>query len=208
MWKSMPQLADATVHDYVLMDLDITHRVILVSQAAFEVSFAAPEKRQLPETVSSKAKLPPKKIDPKENPVPDEIGIANGLFNLISQVRSQNLVSIQQQDPIVLERKRIERPLPLLRPATMVVKLHHFCTKSTGYFDGGIRALRIHDIDFGKASNRFQTMRKMSRLISCRNNDGDSNGIGVCAVRGCCPNVLHVLHVQSCSGTKTEAAKM
>jgi hypothetical protein len=67
------------------MDLDITHRVILVSQAALEVSFAAPEKRQLPETVSSKAKLLPKKIDPKENPVPDEIGIANGLFNLMTQ---------------------------------------------------------------------------------------------------------------------------
>jgi hypothetical protein len=132
----MPQLADTTVHDYMLMDLDITHRVILVSQAALEVSFAAPKKRQLPETVSSKAKFPPKKIEPQENSVPDEIGIANSFSNLITQIRGQHLVSIQQQDPIVRERERIERPLPLLRPAAMVVKLHHFCTKSAGYFDG------------------------------------------------------------------------
>src|SRR5579864_7224040 len=135
MGQSMPQFADTTVHDYMLMNLDITHRVILVSQAALEVSFDAAKKRQLPETVSSKAKFPPQKIDPKENLVPAEIAIANDLSNLITQIRRQNLVSVQQQDPIVLERKRIERPLPLLRPASMLVKLHHSCTKSTGDFD-------------------------------------------------------------------------
>jgi hypothetical protein len=85
--QSMPQLADAAVHDYMLMNLDITHRVILVSQAALEVSFDAPKKRQLPETASSKAKFPPKKIDPKENLVPDEIRVANGLSNLVTQIR-------------------------------------------------------------------------------------------------------------------------
>jgi hypothetical protein len=132
----MSQLADTTIHDYMLMDLNVTHRGILISQTALKVSFAAPEERQLPKTVSPKSKFLPKKRDPKENPVPNEIGIANCLSNLVSQGRGQNLVSIQQQDPIVLERKRIERPLPFLRPATLVVELHHFCTKSACYLHG------------------------------------------------------------------------
>ena len=144
----MLQLPDTTVHDDMFMDLDIAHRLILISQSALEVSFAAPKKRQFPETVSSKAKFSSKKIEPKENPVPDEIGIANGFPNLIGQIWGQHLVSVQQQDPIVLERERIERPLPLLRPAPMVVKLDYFCAESAGYFDGRIRALRIHYIDF------------------------------------------------------------
>src|ERR1700722_19467124 len=131
----MLQLPDTTVHDDMLMHLDIAHRLILIFQSALEVSFAAPKKRQLPETVSSKAKFPSKKIEPKENPVADEMRTANSLPNLIGQIRGQHLVSVQQQDPIILERKRIERPLPLLRPASMVVKLHHFCTKSTSYFN-------------------------------------------------------------------------
>ena len=132
----MPELAYPTVHHYMLVDFDIAHRLILILQTALEVSFATPEKRQLPEAVSSKAKFPPKKTEPKENLVPHEIGIANGIFNLISQVRGQNLVSIQKQDPVVLERNRIERPLPFLRPAALVVELHDICIKSAGYFYG------------------------------------------------------------------------
>src|ERR1700740_3401341 len=116
----MPQFADTTVHDYMLMNLDITHRVILVSQAALEVSFAVSKKRQLPETVPPKAKFPSQKIELEENPIPNDIRIPNGFSNLITQIRSQHLVGIQQQDPIVRERERIERPLPFFRPAATV----------------------------------------------------------------------------------------
>ena len=67
--------------------------------------------------------------------------------------------------------------------------------------------MRIHHIDFGKPSNRVQTARKVARLISGRNNDSDSNVIGVCAARRSRPSVRQVLHVEFYSGTKTEIDK-
>jgi hypothetical protein len=42
--ESVPQLAHTTVHNDMLMNLNITHRVILVLQSALEASFSAPEK--------------------------------------------------------------------------------------------------------------------------------------------------------------------
>src|ERR1700728_3115407 len=65
--KNMPQLPDTTIHDDMLMDLDITHRMILIFQSALEVPLAASKQRQLPETVPAKTKFPSKKIEPKEN---------------------------------------------------------------------------------------------------------------------------------------------
>jgi hypothetical protein len=67
--------------------------------------------------------------------------------------------------------------------------------------------VRIHYIDFGKASNRVQTARKVARLISCRNKNGDINRIGVCAARGCRSSVRQTLHVEFYSGAKTEIDK-
>ncbi len=83
----MPQLADTSVHDYMLMDLDITHRVILVSQAALEVSFSAPKQRQLPEPAIAKAKHSSEKIQPEEHIVALEPRIPNCMLHFIRQFR-------------------------------------------------------------------------------------------------------------------------
>ena len=88
----MSQLPDTTVHDDMLMDLDIAHRLILISQSALEASFAAPKKGQLPETVSSKPKFLSKKIEPKENPVPMDRD-RDSFPNLIGQIWGQHLVA-------------------------------------------------------------------------------------------------------------------
>jgi hypothetical protein len=60
------------------------------------MSFASPKQRQLPKTATSKAKLLPKKINAEKDPIACEIDIAYGCLNLIGQIGSQNLVSIQQ----------------------------------------------------------------------------------------------------------------
>src|ERR1019366_3627023 len=117
-----------------------------------------------------------------------------GLSNLISQVRSQNLVSIQQQDPIILDRKRIESPLPFLRPAACIMKLHHLCAKRMGNLDGFVGALRINDIDFGAETGRFQTPTDMARLIPGRNDDGNRNAVWQRRLRSSSRNFCTLLH--------------
>src|ERR1700722_19483777 len=150
MRKTLPQHAVTTIYDHVLMNFNVTHGSVLIPQAALEVPFMMPEERHLPEAISSKAKFSPKKIDPKKYPVAYAVGVTNRLFNFMGQARGHNLIRIQQQNPFILEWKRIKRPLPLFRPTAMVMKLHHLRTKGPSYFDGRIGALRVHHINFGK----------------------------------------------------------
>src|SRR5579864_7911855 len=133
--KRMLQASCFAIDDHMFVYFDITHGVVLVPKTALEMTFSASEKRQLPKSAVAKPKHPSEKFQLEEHIVPLEPGIPNCLLHFSSQVRSQNLVGIQQQDPIVLERKRIECPLPLLRPAAVVMELHHFCTESARCFD-------------------------------------------------------------------------
>jgi hypothetical protein len=108
--QTMPQLADTTVHDHMLMNLDIAHRAILVSQAALEVSFDLPKK----ETPSRKPFPPkqsslPRKLIRRKTWYPLRLGSRIASQSSLHECAVKSLVSIQQQEPIVLEPKRIER---------------------------------------------------------------------------------------------------
>src|SRR5579864_151077 len=133
--KRVLQASCFAIDNYMFVYFNITHGVVLVSKTALEMTFSASKERQLPKSAVAKPKHPPEKFQLEEHIVALESGIPNCLLHFSSQVGSQNLVGIQQQDPIALQRKRVKCPLPLLRPAAMVVELHYFCTESARYFD-------------------------------------------------------------------------
>src|SRR5579863_5285480 len=99
--------------------------------------------------------------------------ILNGLPNFFRQLRSQNFVRIQKKNPVVCQRKRIHGPLPLLRPATVIMKLHHLRPKSPGDLSSLVRTARVNHVNFAHPAQRFQTARQILRLIERRNNHAD-----------------------------------
>src|ERR1019366_5119534 len=92
-----------TINNNVFMDFDVTHRIVLVSETALKITFSAPKQREFPKPTIAKAKHSSEKIQPEEQIVALVPRIPNCMLHFIRQFRGQDLVSIQQQYPFILE---------------------------------------------------------------------------------------------------------
>ena len=103
----------------------------------------------------------------------------------------KNLVGIEEKDPIIPEVERVERPLPLLRPSPLVVKLENrracvFCD-----LDRVVLASRIDNDDLiSPARQRFKAAWKIvaSFLVGIKTDSGTGfpfmNNLVRCATSG------------------------
>src|SRR5271166_1111865 len=101
----------------------------------------------------------------QRNVVTAERRILNGVANFCGEIRSQGLVSIDQENPVVRERKILHRPLALLWPAALIMELHDLGSEGARDFGRRIRALRVDDIDFANLTQGFETTRKILLFV-------------------------------------------
>ncbi len=115
----------------------------------------------------------PQKKHSQRNVVAIAIRILNGLLDFARQFRSQRLVGIYQKDPVISERKRLQRPLALLGPSSLIVELDHVRTARLCDLHSPVRALGIDNINLSGVAQRFQAPRQVAGLIACGDNHGD-----------------------------------
>ena len=118
------QLGRLSRHDEVLVNLHISHRRILVLQPAFIMSLPAAEQRHLPKASAGEMQGAPEKTHLQCDPIAVYVCPFDGPANFLAQPRGEYFVGIQQQNPFVRKRERIHRPLPLLGPTPLIMKLH------------------------------------------------------------------------------------
>src|SRR5215469_16179476 len=94
-----------TVNHNVLMYFNVAHRIVLISEATLKMTLAAPKQGELPKPGIAKPKHSSEKIHLEEQIVALEPRILNCIPHFIRQFRRQDLISIQQQDPFILERQ-------------------------------------------------------------------------------------------------------
>src|ERR1700730_18032136 len=80
-------------------------------------------------------------------------------------LRRQDFVSVEDENPIVLEREMLKRPIFLFRPDAIEFKLHHFRSKPLGNFRRAIRALRIDNENFVRPLHAAEATRQISGLV-------------------------------------------
>src|SRR5439155_21038442 len=101
------------VNDDVLVHFHVTHRAVLVLEAAFESALPAAKERQLAETCIAVAERAPQKEHLQCDVISIEVVILDRLAHLFRELWCEGLVSIQQDNPVVCDRQSIHRPLPL-----------------------------------------------------------------------------------------------
>src|SRR5271166_4256874 len=83
------------------------------------------EQAQIPVRVIGMSKPLAQKHEPPVNPVPGKaIADPRGGRYLLPAALHQNLVRIEQKDPLVLKREIGERPVPFFGPTTAILKLY------------------------------------------------------------------------------------
>src|SRR5438874_6353816 len=107
----------------MLVHFHVTHRSVLVLQPALERTFSPAEEAQLVKPRTRVPECAAEKVHSKRNVVAIDFWILNGLGNLFCQFGSECLIGVDEQNPVVCERKIVQRPLPFLRPPTGVMKL-------------------------------------------------------------------------------------
>ena len=94
------------------------------------------------------AQDPSEKIHLQADGIPVHLRVLQRAPNFFHQFRRQDLIRIQQQNPVVGERQRVHGPLAFLRPAARIIKLDHLRAVRLSNSDGVVRALRIDDVHF------------------------------------------------------------
>ena len=94
---------------------------------------------------------------------------------LFLALRRHHLIRIEDENPVMLERQVLQRPVFFLRPDAIERELHDLCPKPRGDFLRPIRALRINDEDFIRPSHRSQAARKIHRFVLDRDEYGDGD---------------------------------
>ena len=148
-------------HHDMLVHFHVAHRRILFFEAALEAPLAPAKQRKLVKAGAAVAQLSSQKKHSQGNVIAVESRILNRFPDFLRKFRSQRLIGIQQQNPIIGKRQRVHRPLPLLGPAALIMKLHHLGAMSLRDLDRPVGALRIDDVDF---SNSRSDARQRGRL--------------------------------------------
>src|ERR1700735_3666313 len=97
----------------------------------------------------------------KQNAERNVVAIATGILNrgpnLLRKLWGQGLIRIQEKNPVVGQGQSVHRPLALLGPASLVMKLHNFCAERAGNLDRVIGALGVDDIHFRNIAEGYET---------------------------------------------------
>ena len=138
------------IHHHVFVDFYIAHRRILIGDAAFEVAFAMAKQRQFGKCRAAMSQPAPKEVHLQFDPVTVDFWAADRSSDLLLELSSERFVCVQQQHPVELKRKIINRPLPLLGPTAVVMKLNHLSEPPTGNFASLVRTLGIDHDDLAR----------------------------------------------------------
>src|ERR1035438_10169806 len=104
------------------MDLDVGHRTILIFQATLKTSSSLAKKRQFPEAGIATPQNPSEKIHPQADGISVRHRVWERAPNFFNQFRRQDLIGIEQQNPVAGKRQRFHGPLALLRPTARIMK--------------------------------------------------------------------------------------
>ncbi len=121
-------------HDDMLVDIHIL-ALYRPAHELLEAPEPMAEKPQIPIRAISVPQPSSEEVEPPVNPV--SIRPASPLHDL-ADLR----IRIQQQPPLVRKSQRLQRPIPLLRPAPIECKLRHPCARRRCDPHRRIRALR------------------------------------------------------------------
>src|SRR5882724_3730933 len=91
--------------------------------------------------------------------------VRNRTREFIFRLRRQDFVSIEDENPLILKRKMLERPIFLFRPNAIELKLHYLRAVSPGDFRRAISALRIDHENFRRPLHRAQATRQILRFV-------------------------------------------
>lgn len=152
-------------HD-MFVDLHIRHRVILIPQTALEASLSSSKQGELVERCTAMTKLASQEKHSQRDVVTIPRGILYRLADFAGEFRRQGFIGINKKYPFVAEGQRVHRPLALLRPASLIVKLHHLRAVRCCDLHSRIAALGIDDVDLGRATQRLKTTRQITSLVS------------------------------------------
>ena len=75
------------------------------------------------------------------------------MADLFRQLWRDNLVGIEQQNPVVRERECVQGPLPFFWPTTFIIELNNLRSVCARDFDSFISALRIDYVDLTESES-------------------------------------------------------
>src|SRR5262249_39862705 len=86
-----------------------------------------------------------------------------------------DLVGIEDEDPVISERKIFQSPILLFWPGAVEMKLFHLCAALLSDLRGVVSALGIDHKNFIRPLNRTKATRQIRRFVFDRNNDRNRN---------------------------------
>ncbi|HET6177598.1 MAG TPA: hypothetical protein VFE61_11740 [Candidatus Sulfotelmatobacter sp.] len=114
-----------------------------------------------------------KKGHAKGNVVAVHLLVADAGANLLSKCGREDLVSIEQEYPVIRERNIVHRPLSLLWPTPLIVKLDHLGAERPRDFGSCVCTAGVDDADLADLAQGFQAARKVLLLVACCHDHAD-----------------------------------
>lgn len=147
------------------------------------------KQRKLLKTGTAVAKATTEEIHFERDVVSVGFGILEGAPDFGGKCGSQNLIRVEEKDPVISERQRVHGPLALLGPAALVVKLDDLCAVGFGDTGGVVGTPGVDQIDFANIFEGGKTAREVVSLIARRDDDADGKhgrgAHGGCGFRFC-----------------------
>src|SRR5436305_8988436 len=109
----------------MLVHFHVAHGAILALRTAFKATIAMAKQRQFIKACTTVAQAASQEKYVQADEITVDCWIADSRLYFIRQSRSERLICIQQQNPLVSQRQHVECPLPFLRPSTAVIKLDY-----------------------------------------------------------------------------------
>src|SRR5205809_3766441 len=166
---------------------------MLLSQSTFKMSFATAEEREFMKSCAAMPERPSQKNHVQSDVEALIARVFDRFANFLCQSRGERLVGVQKKDPIIGNRQRIQSPLPLLRPAPVIMELHDFGPEGSGDFWRLVRAVGVDHVHFTGSTQRFQAAGKISGFVTRGNNDSHRQVHG-CWSRPRLPEFFKDLH--------------
>src|SRR2546428_600960 len=163
-------------HNDMLVHFHVTHRAVLVLEAAFESALPAAKERQLAETCIAVAERAPQKEHLQCDVISIEVVILDRPAHLFREQWCEGLVGIEQKNPIVGDREGLHGPLPLFGPPAAIGELDYRRVERARDLGGFVAAVGGDNINLAHTTQRFQAARQNARLITHKNDDADREG--------------------------------
>src|SRR5713101_1254038 len=113
-----------------------------------------PEETQIPIRIIRMTQPPAEEHETAIYPVAGNVaGIRNGMSDLRLRFSWQSFIGVENEDPLVLERKIFERPIFLLRPGPVEFELNNDRAMLLRDSRRVVRAMRIDHEDFIRPLN-------------------------------------------------------